>query len=192
MRITSGGNVGIGTSNAVYRTHLKCNFSDISKGLHLDASDTTDANRYALTIYPYVIESAKVGWKFRTQNVGVTSTPLTLNTSGEVVIESRVGIGTTPDTPFHSYHETDNILRLQTGTGGTTSIQFTKGTTTDALTDYRLISDTNVFKLQYSNDTLAYGGTGSDLLNISTTQTTISKKTQIDDNVGIGTTPHAT
>jgi len=88
------GNVGIGTTNPVYKLHIKCNYSDVAGSLHLDAGDTTDPNKYALTIYPYVIAGGEVGYKFRTQNMtGGTNTPLTLNNYGNVVVQGNLNMG---------------------------------------------------------------------------------------------------
>ena len=104
----------------------------------------------------------------------------------------QVGIGTAPATKLHTYHATDNILRLETGTTGTNSIEFRRGTAVDAFTDYRLISSTGVFRLQYENNLLAYGASGTELITSSTTLTTIFKNTSFSGNVGINAQPHAT
>jgi hypothetical protein len=87
----NSGNVGIGVTNPVYKLHFKSTYDSIPSGLHIDASDTTDPNTYALTIYPYVIGGGEVGYKFRTQNLtGGTNTPLTLNNSGNAVIQNNL------------------------------------------------------------------------------------------------------
>jgi hypothetical protein len=107
----------------------------------------------------------------------------------------KIGIGTaTPVTPLHVYNATNNILRLQTApVDGTNSIEFVRGNTTDPLNDYRIITDTTAkFKIQYSTNTLAYGGTGSDLINISSTNINLYKDTEITGKLGIGTAPNAT
>ena len=90
----NGGNVGIGHTNPAYKLHIKCSYDVIASGLHLDASDGGAADRYTLTIYPYVIASGEVGYKFRTQNYyGGTHTPLTLNNYGNVVINNNLNAG---------------------------------------------------------------------------------------------------
>ena len=104
----------------------------------------------------------------------------------------QVGIGTAPAVKLHTYHATNNILRLETSTTGTNSIEFRRGTANDVFTDYRLISDTGVFKLQYENNLLAYGASGTELLNTTSTLTTIFKNTSFSGNVGINIAPHAT
>ena len=104
----------------------------------------------------------------------------------------KVGIGTTPATKLHTYHATDNILRLETGTTGTNSIEFRRGTANDIFTDYRLISSTGVFRLQYENDLLAYGASGTELITSTSTLTTIFKNTSFSGNVGINAQPHST
>jgi hypothetical protein len=104
----------------------------------------------------------------------------------------QIGIGTTPATKLHVYHATDNKLRLETGTTGTNSIEFRRGTANDVFTDYRLISDTGVFKLQFENNLLAYGASGTELFNTTSTLTSIFKNTSFSGNVGINVAPHAT
>jgi len=93
IRILADGNVGIGTNNIAYKLHIKMDYANIASGLHLDASDATPPNQYALTIYPYVIGAGQVGWKFRTQSqTGGTNTPLTLNHAGNITMTSNVNI----------------------------------------------------------------------------------------------------
>ena len=101
----------------------------------------------------------------------------------------KIGIGTTPETTLQTYHATDNILRLETGTTGTNSIQFRRGAVNDIFTDYRLISEAGVFKLQYEDDTKAYGDTGTNIIWGSKDNIVLHKNTEIGGNVGIGTTP---
>ena len=104
----------------------------------------------------------------------------------------QVGIGTTPEVKLHTYHATSNILRLETGTTGTNSIEFRRGTAIDIFTDYRLISETGIFKLQYENNLLAYGASGTDLLSSTSTLTTNYKDTTFNGKVSIGNPIHAT
>jgi hypothetical protein len=87
----NSGNVGIGVTNPVYKLHFKSTYDSIPSGLHIDSSDTTDPNKFALTIYPYVIAGGEVGYKFRTQSfIGGTNTPLTLNNYGNTVIQNNL------------------------------------------------------------------------------------------------------
>jgi hypothetical protein len=85
MVIDTANNVGIGTTNIAYKCHIKCIYDNLASGLHLDASDASPPNQYALTIYPYVVGGGAVGWKFRTQSLtGGMNTPLTLDHAGNV------------------------------------------------------------------------------------------------------------
>ena len=104
----------------------------------------------------------------------------------------RVGIGTTPETQLHIYkggNQATNIIRLETPVGGSSSIEFKRGTEYDAYADFRLIGYNGLFKLQYENNELAYGDTGTDIISASKTQITINKHTTFIENVGIGTYP---
>ena len=102
----------------------------------------------------------------------------------------KIGIGTaTPATPLHIYHATDNILRLQTATNGKVSIEFARGTNIDVYTDYRFINDLGTFKLQYEDNAIGYGDTGTNLFTILPNKINLFKDTEVFANVGIGTTP---
>ena len=99
-----------------------------------------------------------------------------------------LGIGTTPLTNLDTYHISDNILRLGTATNGQNSIEFKRGTDLDVYTDLRLIADTSGYlKLQYEDDTKAYGDTGTDIIWGSKEKVILHKNTEIIGNVGIGT-----
>jgi hypothetical protein len=77
-----------------YRTHIKLGYDNSTLGLHLDVSDDSNPNKYALTIWAYVIARGEVGYRFRTQNyTGGTRTPLTLNNYGNVVVENALNTG---------------------------------------------------------------------------------------------------
>jgi hypothetical protein len=118
--------------------------------------------------------------------------PTNINLYKDTEITGNVGIGTTPITSFHTYHATDNILRLQSATNGKVSIEFVRGTVDDLFNDFRLINQSGVFRLQYEDNELIYGNTGTDLISASSTQIILGKKTEIMGNVGIGTSIHET
>jgi hypothetical protein len=118
--------------------------------------------------------------------------PTNINIYKDTEITGNVGIGTSPATQFHSYHATDNIMRLATATNGKVSIEFVRGTIDDVYNDFRLINEAGVFRLQYENNILAYGETGTDLISVSATQISLGKKMEILGNVGINTASHAT
>lgn len=91
MRILGNGNIYTNTNlnfgvgiNPSYRTHLKCTYDSVGTGLHLDADDgSNNPNKYALTIWPFVLGGGSVGWKFRTQSLtGGTNTPLEFTHDG--------------------------------------------------------------------------------------------------------------
>ena len=138
----------------------------------------------------YYVDGVKKG-EILTSRINLL--PVNSNNIDIYTSTGKIGIGTaTPATSLHTYHATNNILRLQTGTGGTTSIEFVRGTEIDALNDYRFINDSGTFKFQYEDNTQQYGGTGTNLIFITASQITLLKKTQMDANVGIGTSPHET
>lgn len=108
----------------------------------------------------------------------------------------KIGIGTTPApyTPLHIYHTTDSVARIQSGTSGTSSIQFIRGVEADSLIDYRFVNDTNLFRLQFQDGATAtqFGDGNSYLIDVSLTNTRFYKDLQVSGNVGINTAPHAT
>lgn len=108
----------------------------------------------------------------------------------------KIGIGTTPApyVPLHIYHATDSIARIQSGTSGTSSIQFIRGVEADALIDYRFVNDTNLFRLQFQDGATAtqFGDGNSFLMDVSLTNTRFYKNLQVSGRVGINTAPHAT
>jgi hypothetical protein len=96
LAIATNGYVGIGTAPS-YKCHIKTTYDTVATGLHLDAGDTTDVNKYAMTIWSYVIGSGQVGWRFRTQSsTGGVCTPLTFSNAGFVGIN-----GITPTSALH-------------------------------------------------------------------------------------------
>ncbi len=118
--------------------------------------------------------------------------PTNINIYKDTEITGNVGIGTTPITSFHTYHATNNIMRLGTATNGKVSIEFVRGTDIDGYNDFRLINEVGTFRLQYEDDELGYGNTGTDLISASVTQISLGKNTEISGKVGIGTSIHET
>ena len=84
MRITSTGNVGIGTNNPRYTCHIMTGYDNVAKGLHLDATDF-GVDKYTLTIWAYVIGAGQVGWRFRTiSDTTGARTAIEINYTGSV------------------------------------------------------------------------------------------------------------
>ena len=110
----------------------------------------------------------------------------------------KIGIGTTPtaDRQLHIYNSTYGVARIQSGTSGKSAIEFVNGLPDDDLVDFRLVNDTNLFRLQFQEIVggvpVEFGDAGSYLMDASKTKTRFYKNFQIDGFVGIGGTPHAT
>ena len=204
---TSTGKIGIGTAAPATPLHIYHATNNILRlqTAPVDATTSIEFVRGSIAdpVWDYrlindITGSFKIQYSTNTIAYGGTGSdlinvsPTNINLYKDTEITGKLGVGIYPITQLHTYHETNNVLRLQTGTSGTTSIEFRRGTDIDAFNDYRFISDTGTLKLQYEDNSVIYGGTGSDLLYASSTQLTILKKTLIDANLGIGTSPHAT
>ena len=127
-----------------------------------------------------------------TTSTGLTFATNTLNAnnlsiSGITTLTGNVGIGTTASTPLHIYNATSSLLRLQTGTSGKPSIEFSVGTLTDTITDYRIINDAYELKFQYQDNLVSYGGVGSDIMIINDKGTTYNKPTYYVSGLGVKT-----
>ena len=87
----------------------------------------------------------------------------------------NVSIGLAPDTIYPSqlrvYNATNTILRLETDTTGKASIEFQRGVFSDANVDYRIINESDLFKIQSQNATNLYTAGTMELIRISPTQT---------------------
>jgi phage FluMu protein gp41 len=163
MRIDGGGNVGIGTTNPAYRTHIKCVYDDISKGLHLDASDAvpTAPNQYALTIYPYIVGAGQVGWKFRSQShTGGTNTPLTFDHAGNVILGGTISGNGSLLTSINAANissGTINSLRLPTATTSVLGGVKVDGTTITINSSTGVISGANTYVLPTASTSVLGG-----------------------------------
>jgi hypothetical protein len=88
----------------------------------------------------------------------------------------NVGIGTSPlvssTAQLHIYNSTSSVIRLDTDATGKASIEFQRGTINDANIDYRIINESDLFKIQSQNATNLYTAGTMELMRISPTLTT--------------------
>ena len=85
MRITSVGNVGIGTANPYSKFTVKSDYSvGITGGFCIDATDII--NTYRLYLYPYIQADAKIAYQFSVSNLTTTSSSLSIGYNGNVGI----------------------------------------------------------------------------------------------------------
>ncbi len=101
-----------------------------------------------------ITESANLTWTAGTNTLtvvgtttatGISGTTMgtnTLSVTGTTTITTvsadNIGIGiTNPETQLHTYHVTEIIIRLQTGSTGKSSIQFVRGIETDTLVQFQ-------------------------------------------------------
>jgi hypothetical protein len=131
------------------------------------------------------LTTTSTGLTFATNTLNATN----LSISGITTLTGNVGIGTTASTPLHVYNATSSLLRLQTGTSGKPSIEFSVGTLTDTITDYRIINDAYELKFQYQDNLVSYGGVGSDIMVINDKGTTYTKPAYYESGLGVKTSP---
>ena len=175
MRITSSGNVGIGTSSPEVKFHIE-NGSDNASIVRIEGADSTSeylgfgVNSGLAVIQAGGIGSTSTGIQFNTSNAGTESEAMRITSSG------NVGIGTS--NPARELHISDSgtpSIRIQ-DTGGTN--QYAE----------MLVSGSAII-LQARNDTsdgnIVFrglgGGTATEHMRISSA-----------GNVGIGTTSPST
>ena len=82
--------------------------------------------------------------------------------------------------------EINGNLLLQSVAEGTPTVEFRRGTVSDANKDYRFISQSDIFKLQFQDTLTYYGDTNNQLISINDTDTIIHKQTEFKANVLIG------
>jgi phage FluMu protein gp41 len=171
MRIAENGNVGIGTDNIAYKLHVKCVYDSIPSGLHLDASDSSPPNQYALTIYPYVVGSGQVGWKFRSQSqIGGAKTPLTFDNAGNVILGGTIsGDGSllTTINAANISSGTINSLRLPTATNSVLGGVKVDGTTITINSSTGVISGANTYVLPTATNSVLGGVKKGNNINIA-------------------------
>jgi len=109
-------NVGISNTNPLYKTHIKMLYDQIASGLHLDASDNGTGNQYTLTTYPYVVGAGAVGWRYRVQNAGTSTTALQFNHIGDALFG-----GIIENSRFKVYNSNTAIIRANSASEGLNS-----------------------------------------------------------------------
>ena len=83
MRITSGGNVGIGTNNPNAKLNLITSHDDVNSSFRIDSSAGLDV--YSLTIWSYFVTSNAIGWRFRIKSqLGGDNTAIQISNTGSV------------------------------------------------------------------------------------------------------------
>ena len=82
--------------------------------------------------------------------------------------------------------EINGNLLLQSVAEGTPTVEFRRGTVSDANKDYRFISQSDIFKLQFQDTLTNYSDTNNQLISINDTDTIIHKQTEFKANVLIG------
>jgi hypothetical protein len=169
MVITSGGNVGIGTTTPRASLDILKSYSAGTDALRINAGDA--ASDYWMGIQPFAVGSGNVGYKFRTNNGATTRDTLTLTGGG------NVGIGTTSPS---------NLLHVGAGGTGSTDVNFAidSASGSGAEPQLRFLKNSLLKGAVYIKDgteALTFYNNGSDRMVIDTT-----------GNVGIGTTtPYA-
>jgi hypothetical protein len=128
--------------------------------------------------------------------VGIGTTPhstINMDVNGSTRLTGNVGIGTTPTasgdsfTPQLKIYSTGHTNLYMRG-GSSACIEFGLGSRTDTSPDFRFIniSGDNGLSLQYQDNTITYGGAGSDLVFWKTNLITYYKDVDLTANVGIG------
>jgi len=155
----------------------------------IQADSATNANTAAVAV--------KLQTKRKIANVdfdGTANIDISYNnlTDKPTSFSGNIGIGTTSSASYNLdiYNQSTARIRIQSSSdfGATSSIEFRKGVVPDVWSDYRLINDNGIFKLQYENNDFAY----ADATNITTwsrVNVINNIQTQFNANVGIGTIP---
>ncbi len=116
MRITSSGNVGIGTSSPTQKLHIYSSGTNV--GLAIDGGTS---GRARLGLLPGGVDNGEIGFKNNLMIGSVTDNTLVMNNElMRITSSGNVGIGTSsPTQKLHIYSSGTNVgLAIDGGTGG--------------------------------------------------------------------------
>ena len=76
MRVDASGNIAVGSLQPLTKFCVKANYNISNSAFSIDASDPLP---YNLKIYPYIVGTGSVGYKFEVNNQSVTSNIITID-----------------------------------------------------------------------------------------------------------------
>ena len=95
MRIKDNGYIGIGDTNCAGKLTIKSAYDNANDGIIINATDDGTANeKYMMKIYPYVVGSGQVGYRFRVINSpsGNTTDAISIDHTGRTYFNNEVNM----------------------------------------------------------------------------------------------------
>ena len=95
MRIKDNGYIGIGDTNCAGKLTIKSAYDNTNDGIIINATDDGTANeKYMMKIYPYVVGSGQVGYRFRVINSpsGNTTDAISIDHTGRTYFNNEVNM----------------------------------------------------------------------------------------------------